>query len=260
MPASTAPAMPPVPTSAQDLADLSAEQRASVVTNEATVAVPWMQAAARLGNTDAQTALGQWLLHGHGLPRDHQQAFVWFNQAAEQGHAHGMNMAGRCLANGWGTPVDLVAAVRWYRLAAHKDLDLGMYNYANQLASGKGVQQDHRAALGWYRLAADMGHAKSMTKMGRYYEDGLVVPRDMDAAFLCYQDGAQGGDFRGQFNLAGMLAAQGDMAEALQWLRKVPLTATPGFKAEAGRTLLESPYPEFRRIGQQMLSAVAAAG
>ena len=253
-------ALPPLPQTLQDLDGITAQQWADVISGEPGPSAQWLQTAATLGHADAQSALGQWLLHGHGLPRDHAQAFMWFTQAAEQGHATGMNMAGRCLANGWGTPVDLVAAVRWYRLAAHKDLDLGMYNYANQLAAGKGVPQDHKAALGWYRLAADMGHAKSMTKMGRYYEDGLVVKRDMDAAFLCYQDGAEGGDFRGQFNLAGMLAAQGNMAEALQWLRKVPLTATPGFKAEAGRTLLESPYPEFRRIGQQMLNAVTAAG
>ena len=79
--------MPPVPTSAQDLAYLSPEQWTCVVSSEATVAVPWMQAAARLGNADAQTALGQWLLHGHGLPRNHEQAFVWFTKAAEQDHA-----------------------------------------------------------------------------------------------------------------------------------------------------------------------------
>ena len=234
---------------------MTAQQWADIIAGDPDHSARWLQAAADLGHADAQTAWGQWLLHGVGVPRNHAEAFVWFTKAAEQGHATGMNMAGRCLANGWGTDVDLVAAVRWYRLAAHKDLDLGMYNYANQLASGQGVAQDHVAALGWYRLAADMGHAKSMTKMGRYYEDGLVVARDLDAAFLCYQDGAQGGDFRGQFNLAGMLAAQGHMAEALQWLRKVPLTATPGFKADAGRTLLESPYPEFRRIGQQMLDS-----
>ena len=248
-------ALPPLPQTLQDLNNMTAQQWADILAGEPSHSVQWLQAAATLGHADAQTALGQWLLHGLGLPRNHGQAFGWFTKAAEQGHATGMNMAGRCLANGWGTPVDLVAAVHWYRLAAHKDLDLGMYNYANQLASGKGVQQNHVAALGWYRLAADMGHAKSMTKMGRYYEDGLVVQRDLDAAFLCYQDGAQGGDFRGQFNLAGMLAAQGDMAEALQWLRKVPLTATPGFKAEAGRVLLQSPYPEFRRMGQHMLGA-----
>ena len=232
-------------------------QWAGIIQAPSGPAAHWLQAAAALGHADAQTALGHWLLRGHGLPANQAEAFAWFTQAAEQGNAVGMNMAGRCLANGWGTPVDLVAAVHWYRLAAHHNLDLGMYNYANQLAAGQGVAQDHVAALGWYRLAADMGHAKSMTKMGRYYEDGLVVERDLDAAFLCYQDGAQGGDFRGQFNLAGMLAAQGHMAEALLWLRKVPLTATPGFKAEAGRALVQSPYPEFRRIGQQMLNSAA---
>ena len=48
----------------------------------------------------------------------------------------------------------------------------------------------------------------------------------------------------------------GEPGQSAQWLRKVPLTATPGFKAEAGRILWESPYPEFRRIGQQMLDGL----
>jgi uncharacterized protein len=134
----------------------------------------------------------------------------------------GMNMAGRCHENGWGAPVDLAAA------------------------------------LDWYRQAAELGHAKSMTKVGRYYEDGLVVDKDIDAAFVCYEKAALGGDFRGQFCLAGMLAAQGRTGEALEWLRKVPLTATPGFRAEAGRALLQSPLEEFRRIGEQMVASAAA--
>ena len=37
----------------------------------------------------------------------------------------------------------------------------------------KAVAQDHARALGWYSQAASLGHAKSMTKAGRYFEDGL---------------------------------------------------------------------------------------
>jgi hypothetical protein len=131
-----------------------------------------------------------------------------------------------------------------------------MYNYANLLAAGKGVKQDHAAALQWYRKAADLGHAKSMTKIGHYYEDGLVVEKDVDAAFFAFGEGARGGDFRGQFNFAGMLAARGQMDEALVWLRKVPLTATPGYRRHAGEKLLQSTSPAFRAIGQQMLDSV----
>jgi len=134
-----------------------------------------------------------------------------------------------------------------------------MYNYANLLAAGKGVAQDQAAALHWYQQAADQGHAKSMTKIGHYYEDGVVVAKDPDAALFCFEEGARGGDFRGQFNYAGMLAARGRFDDALVWLRKVPLTATPGYKKEAGQLLLLSPHVAFREIGQQMLDSLVAS-
>jgi len=166
----------------------------------------------------------------------------------------GMNMAGRCLENGWGTPIDLARAVAWYQKAAATGLDAGLYNLANQLAVGKSIPQDHAAALALYKQAADQGHAKSMTKIGRYYEDGVVVAQDLDAAFFCYQEAAQGGDFRGQFNFAGMLAARGRLPEALDWLAQVPLTATPAYLQKIGAVLQQSSHPEFVQIGQQLLA------
>jgi uncharacterized protein len=169
----------------------------------------------------------------------------------------GINMAGRCYENGWGTEVNTLVAANWYRQAAKLGLDAGMYNYANLLANGQGVLQNATEALQWYRQAAALGHAKSMTKIGYFYEDGRVVAQDMAAAFTWFERGARGGDFRGQFNYASMLAARGQMDEALDWLRKVPLTATPGYKRLAGQQLLQSPHPAFRAVGQKMLDALA---
>ncbi|MEO8057996.1 MAG: tetratricopeptide repeat protein [Burkholderiales bacterium] len=253
------PPLPEAPSSLRELAQLSAAQWSAVLLAEPARAAGWMAVAARLGHAEAQTVWGQWLLDGHGTARNPVAALSWFESAARQGHAMGMNMAGRCHENGWGTPVDLAAALAWYRQAAEHRLDAGMYNLANQFAAGRSVPQDHAQALAWYRQAAEQGHAKSMTKIGRYYEDGVVVEKDTEAAFVCYEKAAQGGDFRGQFCLAGMLAAQGQTEPALAWLRKVPLTATKGFREEAGRALLQSPHEEFRRIGEQMLNAAAAA-
>lgn len=253
------PPVPEAPSSLRDLAQLSAAQWSAVLLAEPARAAGWMAAAARLGHAEAQAVWGQWLLEGHGTARNPEAALSWFESAARQGHAMGMNMAGRCHENGWGTPVDPAAALIRYRQAAEQKLDAGLYNLANQYAAGKSVPQDHAQALALYRQAAERGHAKSMTKVGRYFEDGLVVAKDTEAAFVFYERAAQGGDFRGQFCLAGMLAAQGRTAQALAWLRKVPLTATPGFREEAGRALLQSPHEEFRHIGEQMLARTAAA-
>lgn len=212
-----------------------------------------LRAQAGQGSAEAQAVLGQWLLDGRDGARDAEGAFAWFLKAAAQRHAMGMNMVGRCHENGWGTPVDFFAAGNWYRRAAGAGLPEGMYNLANLLQSGRGMPRDHAAALALYRDAADLGHAKSMTKVGRYYEDGLVLEQDAEAAMFCFREGAEGGDFRGQFAYAGMLAARGRGEEALQWLRKVPETATLAYLARAGRLLLRSPHPAFRDIGQDML-------
>lgn len=253
------PATPELPATQNDIDRLSAADWQAAIAAEPGEAARWMHHCAMLGSANAQTILGQWLLDGHGQEADPQQAFSWFLKAATQGHAMGINMAGRCFENAWGTEADAFVAANWYRQAAHKGLDAGMYNYANMLASGKGVTQNHAHALEWYRRAADVGHVKSMTKIGHYYEDGVVVPQDLDAAFFAFGEGARGGDFRGQFNFAGMLAQRGRMDEALAWLRKVPLTATPRYRLQAGQKLLQSAHPAFRAIGQQMLDGLPPA-
>lgn len=207
--------------------------------------------------------LGQWLLDGHGQPRDAAQALYWFLHAAQQGHAMGMNMAGRCHEQGWGTAVDFGKAAHWYQQAIHTTkgsaaLPQARYNLANLLACGHGVAQNHAEALALYQQAAEQAYAKAFAKLGRYYEDGLVVAQDADIALRCYQRGAEGGDFRGQFCYAGMLAAQGRQAEALQWLALVPSTATPRYLREAGALLLRSPNADFKAIGTQMLAQAEA--
>lgn len=247
----------PFPENLSDLAALDAEVWQTVTAGEPVAAAAWMLAAARLGHGDAQSILGQWLLDGHGVDREPTAALAWFLKAGTQGHVIGMNMAGRCFENGWGTSPDAFAAANWYRQAAHKGLEAGMYNYANMLSTGNGVRKDPTAALEWYRRAARLGHAKSMTKIGHFYEDGRVVRKDAEAAFTWFEKGAQGGDFRGQFNYASMLAARGQPLLALEWLKKVPLTATPGYKRLAGEQLLQSPNPDFQAVGWAMLEAVS---
>jgi TPR repeat protein len=105
-----------------------------------------------------------------------------------------------------------------------------------------------------------MGHAKSMTKAGRFHEDGLGgVPRDAARAKDFYRRGAEAGDFRGQYQYARVLAEAGDTGQALEWLQKVPLTATPGFLEEVGRLLAGSADSRFSSLGQEMLARAATA-
>ncbi|MNK98519.1 Localization factor PodJL [compost metagenome] len=192
--------------------------------------------------------LGQILLDGQGIAQDQQLALSWFGIAARQGHLMARNMLGRCHEQGWGCVADASVAVRHYRSAADGGLDWAMYNYANLLATGRGVTEDQARALSWYRRAADLGHAKSMNLLGRYLEEGRFCQADPDAAFEWYRRSAEGGDFRGQFSYAAVLAQDGKVEEALVWLHKALATGNLNFLRVSGEALLQAPHPDLRAL------------
>lgn len=209
----------------------------------------WIRTAAELGLTEAQAIYGQMLLDGVGVERQPEEGLTWFKRAAHADHLMAINMVGRCYENGWGvTPDDTVAAY-WFRRAADGGLDWGMYNYAHMLRSGRGgVTQNQAAALALYQQAAQAGHVKSIGVVGRYYEAGDVVAQDMARAFDCYQRCAEGGDFRGMFHLGRLLLLQGKKEEAVQWLVRVPETATPAFLKEANGMLQDCGFPALYEV------------
>lgn len=202
--------------------------------------------AAREGVLDAQALLGQILLDGRGIAQDLPLALRWFEIAAQRGHLMARNMLGRCHEHGWGCTVDAGTAATHYRQAAEAGLDWAMYNFANLLATGRGVVADPVTALALYRQAAELGHAKSMNLLGRYLEEGQVCAQDLPAARDWYRRSAMGGDFRGQFSHAAVLAEEGRIDEALAWLRQALAGGNLNFLRVAGEALLTAPHPQIR--------------
>ncbi|MFJ7283259.1 tetratricopeptide repeat protein [Pseudomonas sp. NPDC099000] len=204
--------------------------------------------AAREGVLDAQALLGQILLDGQGIAMDQALALRWFAIAAQGGHLMARNMLGRCLEHGWGCVADASVAAQHYRIAADAGLDWAMYNYANLLATGRGVTEDQLQALNLYRHAAELGHAKSMNLLGRYLEEGRVCPADPQTARDWYRRSAVGGDFRGQFSYAAVLADEGKIDEALGWLRKALDGGNLNFLRVASQTLSTSTDPRIHGL------------
>lgn len=202
------------------------------------------------GVPEGQLLLGQMCLDDG----DQRQALHWFERAAVGGNLMAVNMVGRCLEHGWGVDApDPERAAEWYRRAAEHGLDWGMYNLATLLTLGRGVAEDRKEAIGWIQRAAALGHVKSINLLGGFYEDGWEVPQSRIEARQCYEIAARGGDFRAQFNFARFLAEEGDVEGALEWLRKVPETATPAFIEKATAFLMESPVAALRMFARQGL-------
>jgi TPR repeat protein len=232
-----------------ELRALSSDELAEKLAGPAQQVALWLQAAARYGLVEAQTALGQILLDGRGIAQDRTAAAGWFAIAAGAGYTPAINMLGRCCELGWGMKIDLPRAAACYRRAADAGLDWGQYNLANMLLRGRGVPRDRRQALALYRAGAEQGHAKSINMVGRFFEEGWEMPADPTAAGAWYRRAAHGGDFRAQYNLASVLAANGDVAEAEAWLHRAMDGATPEFLALMGRRLAGSVEPGLRRLG-----------
>ena len=189
-------------------------------------AAQWVEAAANCGIVEAQLRLGRMLLKGESVGLDTRAAFACFLCAAKSGNADGHNMLGRCFENGWGTAQDYFAAAHHYRIAAEAGLDWAQYNLGHMLLSGNGGTRDARAAFCFYGLAAMQGHVRAMNLLGRCYEQGWGVARHMGLARDWYRRSAEGGYFRGAYNYADMIAADGCIAGALHWFGRALADAT----------------------------------
>ncbi|MCY1452976.1 hypothetical protein D9M71_699420 [compost metagenome] len=87
-----------------------------------------------------------------------------------------------------------------------------------------------------------------MNLLGRYLEDGRVCPADPVGAVDWYRRSATGGDFRGQFSYAAVLADEGNVEEALVWLRKALAGGNLNFLRVASQTLLSAVNPHIREM------------
>jgi hypothetical protein len=204
--------------------------------------------AAKANFVDAQALLGQILLDGNGIERDPKLAMVWFQIAANRGHSQAQNMLGRCHEHGWGCVADPQKAATHYQMAAIAGLDWGLYNFANLLATGRGMTKDPHRAMACYRKAAHMGHAKSMNLLGRYLEEGEFCEADAQAAFDWYRRSAEGGDFRGQFSYAAVLADQGQIEDALGWFAAALAGGNLNFLRVSAEALLQAEHPTLRAL------------
>ena len=188
----------------------------------------WVGAAASCGIPEAQVRLGRLLLEGTVVAADKTAAFDQFFKAAQSGDAEGHNMLGRCYENGWGAPVDLQSAVHHYRLAAYAGLGWAQYNLGHMLLNGNGTRRDPEEAFAWYSRAAARGHERAMNLVARCCEEGWGTPKDPKAARGWYRRSAQGGYFRGAYNYATILAAEGCITGSLMWFRKaIALASEP---------------------------------
>lgn len=191
--------------------------------------------AALSGDAAAQLSWGLMLLDGHGTPRDLPAAFNWIQLAARSGGCDAMNMLGRCHELGWGTDVNLGIAAHCYRAAAELKHPWAQFNLACLILREDGVTGELTEALGLLARSARQGNIKAMNMLGRCCEEGWRGSQKSASARRWYLRAARGGCFRGAFHTARHLVADGEIDQAIQWLRRSIASAPADFCEELAK-------------------------
>lgn len=144
----------------------------------------WLRTAADQGNADAQYAVAYMYQLGQGVPADGAEALRWYRKAADQGDAAAMVGIGHFYEKGaQGILKDLAEAERWYRKAADQGNALALGSLAELYEYS---YQNYTEAMKWYRKGADKGLIFYQLAIGRFYEKGLGVNRDIRQAIYWY--------------------------------------------------------------------------
>ncbi|MFG6414510.1 tetratricopeptide repeat protein [Roseateles sp. DC23W] len=187
-------------------------------------ALGWLRQAAQRGSANAQVALGDALSQGAPGDGSEREGAAWYRRAAEQGNAFAQQKWGLALRLGTGVGKDEPQAFEWLLKSAEAGDVLAQLEVADMLQKGEGTAMDEVVAVRWLQRAADnsVGPELAAYPLGRCFELGLGVNRDVNQAAQHYRRGARAGDGRSQRQLARLLLAGQptslDRMQAYAWL------------------------------------------
>ena len=118
------------------------------------------------GRRLAMTCLGECYLYGHvGCPQDAAKALPLLQQAAELGESDALAYLGAAFMEGWAVAKDEAKAVAYLRLAARRDHADALNDLAAALASGTGTNVDKAQAAKLFQRAAERGHSRAAANL-----------------------------------------------------------------------------------------------
>lgn len=176
------PSTPPAPPQAQDRAQAARLYRDGLRSlnpprgqpADTERAAARIEAAAALGDPDAQLMLGMSHLLRQDGGRDPAAAIPWLHRAAQQGSAEAQYRLARLIEAGEGTRREPAWAAVWFQRAAERGHAGAQFGLAMLQVAGEGTPRDEAEALA--RLAAAQ---RGGVTSARRYRDALAprVPR-----------------------------------------------------------------------------------
>ncbi|NBI70711.1 sel1 repeat family protein [Clostridiaceae bacterium] len=168
-------------------------------------AAAWLEKAADAGKTSAQYVLAKLYLEGCQGEKDVEKAGKLFQKAAEQGNGFAAYRLGRLYLEGEEIPKDMVAAVRWLTEAAEQELPFAQYTLGCLYLKGEEIPKDMGKAVAWLRKAALQGNEYAQYALGKLFLYGQPgMSRDKEKAVPLMEAAAAQGNVYAQFLLENL--------------------------------------------------------
>ena len=201
--------------------------------------------AAHLGFSDAQLAIGNNLLIGHGIEKDEEKGISFIGLASDQGNGYASFLLGNVSLRAGGQDAEKYSeAINYFRKGADQGDHRAMQRLAWLLSDGKVVEKNEAEALSLNVKAANLGNQTAAYNAAGAFRYGQGTPVDCNKAISYYEIAANFGMVAAMHNLGTMyINAEGiekDVDKAHEWyLKAANLGAGPsslclGFMSEQG--------------------------
>lgn len=184
-----------------------------------TAAAEYWERSAKLGNINAQYALGKLWLENGGDP---EQAVAWIVKAADAGNAAAQYALGKLYRDGEHVQRDIVKAVELFTQSAEQKNEYAAYQLGRLYLAGEDIPKDVTAAVKWLTFSADFGNQYAQYALAKLYLAGEDVPQDISRAVeLFTQSAEQKNEYAayqlGKLHLAGEHLPK-EVDTAIRWL------------------------------------------
>lgn len=164
-----------------------------------TTAAEFWEKAAKLGNVNAQYALGRyWLEHHIGDPA---QAVEWIQKAAEGNHVAAIYALAKLFLEGEVISKDIEKSLSLFEQAASQGHEYAAYRLGKLYLDGSEIEKQIDTAMKWLNLAAAGGNSYAEYQLGKLYLLGEEVTKNIEEAILWLSRSAENGNQFAQYAL-----------------------------------------------------------
>lgn len=183
-------------------------------------AAKYWQRAAKLGNVNAQYALGKlWLENGTGDPK---QAALWLTKAAEGRNANAQYALGKMYRDEVYVEKNPEKAAELFTQAAEQNHEYAAYTLGKMYLSGDGIPKDIEQAVRWLQATVEQNNSYAAYTLGKLYLDGEDIPKDVEKAIQLMEKSAEQENLYAAYRIGKLYLAGEDVPKdvetAIRWL------------------------------------------